>query len=208
MICSISIRSKPSNPNSLPVDAKILHSLARYCAYQERCVQELHKKMYELGLLSDDFVEYIGWLTENNFVHEGRFAEIYVRSKFNQKHWGRQKINFELRKRGITEAFIEKAWELIQESTYSEQLALLIRKKKASLKTGSGAQQYQKCVYSPNPKVLKSIWSTSKSKRSSRRMQRIPKKRLLWNERNIKSFRRSRKARWPVHVSDGFDFQP
>lgn len=146
MICSISIRSKPSNPNSLPVDAKILHSLARYCAYQERCVQELHKKMYELGLLSDDFVEYISWLTENNYVHEGRFAEIYVRSKFNQKHWGRQKINFELRKRGITEACIEKAWESIQETTYSEQLALLIRKKKASLKTGSGAEQYQKCV--------------------------------------------------------------
>jgi len=53
--------------------------------------------MYELGLLSDDFVEYISWLTENNYVHEGRFAEIYVRSKFNQKHWGRQKsiLNYE-----------------------------------------------------------------------------------------------------------------
>lgn len=146
MIYSILIRSKPSNPNIFPVDSKILHTLARYCAYQERCVHELHKKMFDLGLLSDDFTEYITWLAENNYLNEGRFAEIYVRSKFNQKHWGRQKINFELRKRGITEAFIKSAWEAIHETAYTEQLDLLIRKKKASLKSGTWAQQYQKCV--------------------------------------------------------------
>lgn len=128
------------------MDTKILHALARYCAYQERCEQELHKKMFELGLLSDNFAEYITWLADNNYLHEGRFAEIYVRSKFNQKQWGRQKINFELRKRGITETFIQTAWESIQETTYSEQLDQLIRKKKASLKSGTSAQHYQKCV--------------------------------------------------------------
>ena len=112
-------------------------ALARYCAYQERCVQELQTKMADLGLMPSDFAAYLQWLKENNYLHEGRFAEIYVRSKFNQKHWGRQKINFELRKRGISESLVLSAWESINEKAYTEQLDQLIRKKKASLKSGT-----------------------------------------------------------------------
>jgi regulatory protein len=97
-------------------------ALARYCAYQERCVQEVQTKMADLGLMPSDFPDYLQWLAKNNYLHEGRFAEIYVRSKFNQKHWGRQKINFELRKRGISESLVLSAWESITDNTYSEQL--------------------------------------------------------------------------------------
>lgn len=121
-------------------------TLARYCAYQERCVQEVQTKMADLGLMPSDFPDYLQWLAKNNYLHEGRFAEIYVRSKFNQKHWGRQKINFELRKRGISESLVLSAWESINDSAYTEQLNQLIRKKKASLKSGTPVQMYQKCV--------------------------------------------------------------
>ena len=83
------------------MDSKVLNQLARYCAYQERCISEIKQKMKDLLVDESDYANYLTWLSENNYLNEARFVELYVRSKFNQKHWGRNKIMFELKKRGI-----------------------------------------------------------------------------------------------------------
>ena len=126
------------------MDSALLNKLARYCAYQERCISEIKQKIHALDPSADQEI-YIQWLHENNYLNESRFVSLYIRSKFNQKKWGRGKIQFELRKKGISDAEIQMHWEEIAEEDYIEALRNLLRKKAESLKTGTSAEKYQKC---------------------------------------------------------------
>jgi regulatory protein len=127
------------------MDSKVLNQLARYCAYQERCVSEIKQKMKSLLLDESEHTDYLNWLSENNYLNEARFVGLFVRSKFNQKHWGRNKIMFELKKRGIPDSMLINAWEGIEDADYVDQLAHILRKKKSELKAGTKQQKYQKC---------------------------------------------------------------
>jgi regulatory protein len=127
------------------MNSEILQKLARYCAYQERCVQELEQKMKTFEVLPSEFSEYVAWLSENNYLNEARFVEIFVRSKFNQKGWGRTKINYELRKRGISASLLAGAWDGIDDQDYIEKARTLLQKKRDEIKTGTSPQRYQKC---------------------------------------------------------------
>jgi regulatory protein len=127
------------------MNSEILQKLARYCAYQERCVQELEQKMKTFEVLPSEFSEYVAWLSENNYLNEARFVEIFVRSKFNQKGWGRTKINYELRKRGISASLLASAWDGIDDQDYIEKARTLLQKKRDEIKTGTSPQRYQKC---------------------------------------------------------------
>ncbi len=127
------------------MNSEILQKLARYCAYQERCVQELEQKMKTFEVSPADYSEYLNWLRENNYLNEARFVEIFVRSKFNQKSWGRTKINYELRKRGISASLLASAWDGIDDTDYIEKARALLKKKKDEIKTGNSPQRYQKC---------------------------------------------------------------
>jgi regulatory protein len=126
------------------MDSALLNKLARYCAYQERCILEIRQKIHELDPLADQEI-YIQWLQENNYLNESRFVGLYIRSKFNQKKWGRGKIQFELRKKGISDSQIQVHWNEIAEEDYSEALKILLEKKAASLKSGTSNEKYQKC---------------------------------------------------------------
>ena len=127
------------------MNSEILQKLARYCAYQERGVQELEQKMKTFEVLPSEFAEYVSWLSENNYLNEARFVEIFVRSKFNQKGWGRTKINYELRKRGISASLLASAWDGIDDQDYIEKARTLLQKKRDEIKTGTSPQRYQKC---------------------------------------------------------------
>ncbi len=127
------------------MNSEILQKLARYCAYQERCVQELEQKMKTFEVQPSEYSEYLAWLRENNYLNEARFVEIFVRSKFNQKSWGRTKINYELRKRGISATLLASAWDGIDDQDYIEKARALLKKKKDEIKSGTSPQRYQKC---------------------------------------------------------------
>jgi regulatory protein len=126
------------------MDSALLNKLARYCAYQERCISEIKQKIHELDPSAEQEI-YIQWLQENNYLNETRFIGLYIRSKFNQKKWGRGKIQFELRKKGISDSQIQVHWNEIAEEDYSEALKTLLEKKAASLKSGTSNEKYQKC---------------------------------------------------------------
>ena len=92
-----------------------------------------------------DYPSYLTWLRENNYLNEARFVEIFVRSKFNQKSWGRTKINYELRKRGISASLLASAWDGIDDADYIEKARAILQKKRDEIKTGTSPQRYQKC---------------------------------------------------------------
>jgi len=105
----------------------------RYCAYQERCHQEVRNKLYEYGLRTGDVDDIIAHLITEGFLNEERFAIAFAGGKFRMKQWGRLKIIRELEARGLTANCIRAGLKTIDPQQYEETLEKLLEKKNAQL---------------------------------------------------------------------------
>jgi len=62
--------------------------LEHYCAYQERCHQEVQQKLKSMNMIPEASDVIIVHLLQHNFLNEERFAKTFVRGKFNIKKMG------------------------------------------------------------------------------------------------------------------------
>ena len=108
--------------------------LEAYCAYQERCAQEITQKLYTWGFSNEDQDILIADLIANNFLNEERFALAYSSGKFNIKKWGRLKIKAHLKHKNISNYSITKALKSIENEANIKTIEVLIDKKIPSLK--------------------------------------------------------------------------
>jgi len=106
----------------------LLLKLQHYCAYQERCHSEVRSKLLSLGARGDLVEEVISALITDNYLNESRFACAYVRGKFYQKQWGKQKIVRELKMRNINDFIIDEALHEISENDYIDSCKSLLIK--------------------------------------------------------------------------------
>lgn len=97
-----------------------LKKLEHYCAYQERCHQEVASKLKQLGIQKPEDDLLIVNLIENNFLNEERFARSFARGKHRIKFWGKNRIITELKARQISAVNIKLALTEISEEEYSE----------------------------------------------------------------------------------------
>jgi regulatory protein len=111
---------------SLP---EALGKIQRYCAYQERCHQEVKNKLFEFGLYSDQVNEIISELITTGFLNEERFARAFVGGKFRMKKWGRIKIVNELESKGVSANCIRLGMQEIDENDYQKILSEILLKK-------------------------------------------------------------------------------
>lgn len=110
--------------------------MGRFCAYRERCQQEVKKKLLEIGASANQSDDVLAELISLGFVNEERFAQLYAGGKFRQKRWGRNKIRQELQNRNLTAYCIDQGLSEIEEDEYIDALQDWIRKK--SLDYGNG----------------------------------------------------------------------
>jgi regulatory protein len=94
--------------------------LEHYCAYQERCHQEVISKLYDYGLNQSERDEVIAHLIANNFLNEERFACSFARGKHRIKSWGKIRIVNELKFKHISSRNITTALKEISEDEYFE----------------------------------------------------------------------------------------
>lgn len=106
--------------------------MQRYCAYQDRCHQEVRNKVLSLGIYGDDLEAILAELIAEDFLNEERFARSFARGKFRLKGWGRQRIMRELQQRQISDYCLRKALEEIDETEYRASLQDLLRRKAAA----------------------------------------------------------------------------
>lgn len=99
-----------------------LQKLKHYCAYQDRCHQDVKEKLYSLGVWKRDQDEIMATLIEENYLNEERFAIAFAGGKFRIKGWGRVKIKYELKQKQVSDYCIKKALKQIDEDEYQTQL--------------------------------------------------------------------------------------
>jgi len=106
-----------------------LKKLQRYCAYQDRCHQEVRRKLLNLGIYGDELEGIMVDLIADGFLDEERFARSFARGRFRTKQWGRLRILRELKQRQITDYCQRKAMEEIDGAEYEQTLVSLLQKK-------------------------------------------------------------------------------
>lgn len=112
---------------------EIKRKLEQFCVYQDRCHQEVEKKMKEFRLIDIAREEILLHLMEHDFLNETRFAQSYARGKFRIKKFGKQRIVRELKSRNITAYNIKKALNEIEEEVYKTTAFELTVKKNTNL---------------------------------------------------------------------------
>ena len=98
----------------------ILNKLRHYCAYQERCHEEVRTKLLSLKVYGDGLEEIINQLISEDFLNEERFAKAYAGGKFRMKKWGRGKIIQGLKARKISDYCIKQGMSEIPEEDYQK----------------------------------------------------------------------------------------
>ena len=137
----------------MPFPQKKIYSLEearekirRYCAYQERSQYQVEQKLKSYGLIPMVAEELLVELIQDNFLNEQRFADAFVRGKFNQKGWGKRKIEAALRQHRVSAPCMDKAMMQLKPETYSEKLQILAQKKWDSLDGVERRQRMQKVM--------------------------------------------------------------
>ena len=105
----------------------------KYCAYQERCQQEVREKLYSFQLQEDEVENIIVKLIEENFLNEERFAIAFAGGKFRVNNWGKSKIKQTLKQKQVSEYCIKKGLSVIDTDNYIGVLKKLASSKNKTL---------------------------------------------------------------------------
>lgn len=106
---------------SLTVDEALVKAM-QYCAYQDRCHQEVEKKLDQLGMFETAKAHIINQLIKDDFLNEERFSKSFARGKFRIKKWGKIRIVRELKLRQISHFNIKTALKEIDGEEYLKTL--------------------------------------------------------------------------------------
>ena len=95
-----------------------IQKLEHYCAYQDRCHEEVIQKLRSMKMDQDEIDQIIVQLIADNFLNEERFACSYARGKHRIKHWGKIRIVNELKFRKNSQYNINLALKEITTEEY------------------------------------------------------------------------------------------
>ena len=120
--------------------------LEHYCAYQERCHQEVRNKLETMYMIPEAIDVIIVHLLEHNFLNEERFAKTFVSGKFRIKAWGRRRLTFELKKKDIGKVNINQALAEIENTEYIEVFNDLAEKRVKLIKENNIFKKRKKLI--------------------------------------------------------------
>ena len=129
---------KPLTPD------QVLDKMAKYCAYQERCVKDVRDKLKTFDISQEDRERILDYLLDNRFVNDERFAKSFVRGKINQSGWGLNKIRFHLMQKGIAKDIIDEALEQTDEEVYRQRLIDILKAKSKIVKAETDYEKKRK----------------------------------------------------------------
>lgn len=113
----------------------------RYCALEEQCIAHVRQKLHIWGATPQTSTRIVQHLVEEGFIDERRFVRLFCQGKLRIKHWGRNKIAWELRSKGIDPTLVEEGLNSLDDKEYRDVLQRVAQNKYATLK---GDDEYEK----------------------------------------------------------------
>lgn len=121
-----------------------INKIEHYCAYQERCHEEVVSKLRSMKLDAHEIDEIIIHLIGSNFLNESRFACSFARGKHRIKHWGKIRIVNELKFRKITTYNINLALKEIPADEYLDTFHSLAERQWESIRESNALKKRKK----------------------------------------------------------------
>ena len=113
-----------------------LNRAAANCSQAERATQEVLQKLESWEVSDDDAARILEFLRKERFLDEQRYVHAFVNDKFTYERWGRIKIVYALRAKGVTGAVVTNTLDdVIDPDQYVETLTDLLRAKMRGMKT-------------------------------------------------------------------------
>ena len=123
---------------------QVLDKMAKYCAYQERCMKDVRDKLKTFDIPEEEKTKILDYLLDNRFVNDERYAKAFVRGKVNQNGWGVNKIRFHLMQKGIDKDIIDEALGQTDEEVYRQRLIDILKTKSKAIKADSDFEKKRK----------------------------------------------------------------
>ncbi|KDN56600.1 regulatory protein RecX [Flavobacterium seoulense] len=121
-----------------------IQKIEHYCAYQDRCHEEVEQKLREMKMTIEERDQIISHLINENFLNEERFACSFARGKHRIKHWGKIRITNELKFRGINQTLINIALKEINSEEYCENFEALANRHWESIRENNSLKKRKK----------------------------------------------------------------
>ncbi len=155
----------PKKPTPPLTPDQVLDKMARYCAYQERCVKDVREKLKTFDIAQEAKDEILDYLLDNRFVNDERYAKSFVRGKVNQSGWGLNKIRFHLLQKGIDKDIIDEALGQTDDETYRQRLIDILKAKAKTVKAGTDFEKKRKLAAYAMQKGFEGslVWEVVKS---------------------------------------------
>ena len=90
----------------------------KFCGYRERSKKEVEDKLKAKSFNQKIIKICIDRLVELDFLNNIRFSKSFSRGKNNNNRWGKNKIKFHLKNKGLTDDEINIGIESIDEESY------------------------------------------------------------------------------------------
>jgi len=113
---------------------ELLHKAASYCSISEHCISEVEDKLTAWGISAENKQKIIDRLEAEDFINEKRFCSYFVKDKFRFNKWGKIKISYALKQKGLDNEQINSALSTIDDGEYEEMLATILKTKLLGLK--------------------------------------------------------------------------
>ena len=113
----------------------VLLRLQRQCSRMEYCRSDIHRKA--LKALDGDAEaagRVVSFLVEDRFVDDLRYASAFAREKASLQGWGKVKITYQLRGKGIPDEIIREALSEIDDDKAAVRLEKVVSEKFRTLK--------------------------------------------------------------------------
>lgn len=113
--------------------ADAYYRAASKCALGEQCASDIFDKCLRWGLTENDAAKVVDKLIKERFIDDSRFAGAFTRDKIRYQGWGKIKVSYQLRLKGIDASFISEAADSIDEQEYLSVLKKVLVSKLNSL---------------------------------------------------------------------------
>ena len=108
--------------------------MAHLCSRSEQCSPDLIRKIRELGGNSLTTQMVLDRLEKENYLDDRRYVALYVREKFRINKWGRVKMHYYLKMKGLNEELIQSGFNEINDEEYVELLIKTMKEKARSIR--------------------------------------------------------------------------
>lgn len=115
--------------------------MAQLCSRSEQCSADIRRKMITYDLVNEIVEEIIQKLKKEKFLDDQRFIKSYISDKFRLNKWGKIKMRYYLKMKGLPEDLIQSGLDGIDDEKYK---AVLIKTMKEKAKTVKKKNKFEK----------------------------------------------------------------